>query len=194
MTQLTVDLILHPVRMRVLMLLNRHSPATAAQLLEHIPDASLRSLYRHLDELRAGGMIQIAKTQRVRGAVERYYELARPAVLSVDELNSLTPEEGKQLLIYIVSLLQAEFLTLLDSNPAPNRLADSCLRIGEIAVSPAQMQTLVGELLNRAAEMEANAPTDGTTQAYRISLIAFPRPKSQNQRNMENGNDTASSS
>lgn len=179
MTQPTLDLILHPVRLRLLLLLNRHAPATATQLADQLADVNRRTLYRHLDELLTGGMIRVARTQQVRGTVERYFELARPAVLDVAELNALPPEEGKRLLTYIVSLLQAEFFALLEQSPESKRLADSYLRIGAIVVSPTQMQKLVGELLERAAEMEANPPADEEQQTYRISLIAFPVPEAR---------------
>lgn len=71
----TPDLILHPVRMRIILALAGGGPATARELAERVPDVPPATLYRHVNALRAGGVLAVAGERKVRGATERRYEL-----------------------------------------------------------------------------------------------------------------------
>jgi DNA-binding transcriptional ArsR family regulator len=96
------DLILHPIRMRLIVALGAGVPMAAAQLLERMPDVPPATLYRHLTVLRQGGIITFADEprpreageRRTRGAVERRYVLrAGAASLAPEDLASATPDD-----------------------------------------------------------------------------------------------------
>jgi len=96
------DLILHPIRMRLIVALGAGVPMAAAQLLERMPDVPPATLYRHLAVLRRGGIITFADEsgpreaveRRTRGAVERRYVLrAGAASLAPEDLASATPDD-----------------------------------------------------------------------------------------------------
>ena len=96
------DLILHPIRMRLIVALGAGVPMAAAQLLERMPDVPPATLYRHLTVLRRGGIITLADEsgpreaveRRTRGAVERRYVLrAGAASLAPEDLASATPDD-----------------------------------------------------------------------------------------------------
>ncbi|MFE1519493.1 helix-turn-helix domain-containing protein [[Kitasatospora] papulosa] len=48
---------------------------TTADLCDRIRDVSKATVYRHVDLLAAGGVLEVALERRVRGAVERRYRL-----------------------------------------------------------------------------------------------------------------------
>jgi DNA-binding transcriptional ArsR family regulator len=96
------DLILHPIRMRLILALGAGVPMAAAQLLERMPDVPPATLYRHLTVLRQGGIITFADEpgpretgeRRTRGAVERRFVLrAGAASLAPEDLASATPDD-----------------------------------------------------------------------------------------------------
>jgi DNA-binding transcriptional ArsR family regulator len=96
------DLILHPIRMRLIVALGAGVPMAAAQLLERMPDVPPATLYRHLTVLRQGGIITFADEpgpreageRRTRGAVERRYVLrAGAASLAPEDIASATPDD-----------------------------------------------------------------------------------------------------
>ena len=96
------DLILHPIRMRLIVALGAGVPMDAAQLLERMPDVPPATLYRHLTVLRQGGIITFADEpgpreageRRTRGAIERRYVLrAGAASLAPEDLASATPDD-----------------------------------------------------------------------------------------------------
>ena len=80
------DLILHPVRLRIILAFGggrRLTPQQAAAVLADVPQATL---YRQIERLFRGGVLAIAAEKRVRGAVERTYVLAEGGA-------SLSPED-----------------------------------------------------------------------------------------------------
>lgn len=72
--KLTFDLILHPVRIRILMALTGQqlSPQELSGYLEDVPQATL---YRHLNRLAEAGVIEVAAERPVRGTLEKVYQL-----------------------------------------------------------------------------------------------------------------------
>lgn len=91
------DLILHPVRLRIIQAFasdlgtRRLTPQQVAAILPDLPQASL---YRHIERLFRGGILAVAGERRVRGAVERTYVLvAGGATLSPDEMAEATRDE-----------------------------------------------------------------------------------------------------
>jgi helix-turn-helix protein len=71
----TVDLLLHPVRLRILQAFLGGRELTTNQLAAELPDLPSGSLYRHVSLLAAGGVLTVGSERRVRGAVERTYAL-----------------------------------------------------------------------------------------------------------------------
>ena len=81
--QRKADIILHPVRLRILVALGG-TELTAQQLVRLLPDVPQTTLYRQLNLLTWHGVLEVADERRVRGTVERVY---RPALGTT----SLTP-------------------------------------------------------------------------------------------------------
>ncbi|WP_326948359.1 helix-turn-helix domain-containing protein [Amycolatopsis sp. NBC_01307] len=96
----TADLLLHPVRMRILQALFDADPLTTAQLRERIPDVAPATMYRQIAVLAEAGVLEVAQERRVRGTIERSYRVrkeeavvdpeARAAMSKEDHLRSYT--------------------------------------------------------------------------------------------------------
>lgn len=83
------DLILHPVRMRIVTALAAGAPSTAAELAERLGDVPPATLYRHLNVMWRGGILEVTDERRVRGATERRFALgAHGADLTQGDLAS----------------------------------------------------------------------------------------------------------
>lgn len=88
------DLILHPVRMRIILALAGGGAGTAAELAERLVDVPPATLYRHLNVLHRGGILAIAEERRVRGATERRFVLQPGAAsLGPDDLAAATRDD-----------------------------------------------------------------------------------------------------
>ena len=101
------DLILHPVRMRVIMAL-AGGQMTARQIAALLPDVAPATLYRHLNAMTEGGILAVVERNPVRGTVEKVYALASPhaAHLSPDDMANMNHEDLMRLFTgFIVTLL-----------------------------------------------------------------------------------------
>lgn len=170
-----IDLIFHPVRIRIITLLGRHSPATAADLLERIPDVTQRSLYRHLRELLDGGLLRVASTREVRGTVERSYELAHEGGLSEEAIGSMSAADWQRGFALFTTTLQAEFSAFIDEFPDAESRPWNFARMSEISVSPDTLRAVLAETLERISSLEDEKVDDAKgRRSYRIAIVGFP--------------------
>ena len=106
MNQSTVNLVLHPIRMRILMALAGRE-MTAGELGEVLTDVPPATLYRHIKRLAENGVLMVVRENPVRGTVEKVYTLdAGHANLRPNELDQLDADDHMRLFVgYIASLL-----------------------------------------------------------------------------------------
>lgn len=115
-TSSRAELVLHPVRMRIIVALAGRE-LTARQLGEVVTDVPQATLYHQLGLLTKGGMLRIVEERPVRGTVERVYALAGNAHLGPDDLASATPEDHMRYFTQFVAQLLGDFGRYLGSGP-----------------------------------------------------------------------------
>ena len=100
----SADLLLHPVRLRIVQAFLGDRALTATELRGELPDVPPASLYRHVARLVQGGVLSVVAERRVRGAVERTYIMrAAAARIGTDEVAKMTPEEHRQAFLAFVA-------------------------------------------------------------------------------------------
>lgn len=83
------DVVLHPVRLRIIQQLGGAELTTAA-LRRALPDVTQATLYRHIAALVEAEILVVVGERRVRGATERTYALGeRMAHVEADELGAM---------------------------------------------------------------------------------------------------------
>jgi len=131
-------------------------------------------VYRHIDLLVAGGVMEIAEERRVRGAVERHYRLRQDrASIDPDTAASLSRDDHRRGFAVAVAALVAEFNAYLDrenTDPATDPVG---YRQHAIWLSRDELTTMIGELRAAIAPRLANPPTADRTR-YLLSPILFP--------------------
>ncbi len=94
----SADLLLHPVRLRILQSFLGDRALTTSQLNAELADVPPASLYRHVARLVEGGVLQVVAERRVRGAVERTYVLRlASARVGLDELATMSVDDLRQM-------------------------------------------------------------------------------------------------
>ena len=63
----TLELLAHPVRLRIVHAMRGGRTLTTAELGARLPDVSKAMLYRHVELLATGGVLEVAGERRVRG-------------------------------------------------------------------------------------------------------------------------------
>ncbi|MDQ0956813.1 DNA-binding transcriptional ArsR family regulator [Streptomyces sp. B4I13] len=168
------ELLAHPVRLRVVHAMRGGRELTTAELCDRIRDVSKATVYRHVDLLAAGGVLEVALERRVRGAVERRYRLRRDrAGITTDTANSLSLDNHHSAFAAALAVLTAEFTAYLDRDTA-DPVADLVgYRQHAVWLSPGELHGMIDGMREAIAPHLANEPSPDRTQ-YLISPILFP--------------------
>ena len=77
------ELLLHPVRLRIVQAMLGRGELTTKSLAEKLPDVASATLYRQVSALVDGGVLEVVSERRVRGSIERSLRV-RTEATSVD--------------------------------------------------------------------------------------------------------------
>ncbi len=101
------DLILHPIRWRILQALVGRSQLSAHQVCELLTDVPQATLYRQFQKLAQAELITVVTEKSVRGTIEKTYALQeRNIELSPAELKKLSHDDHQRYFtLFVVSLL-----------------------------------------------------------------------------------------
>lgn len=105
---LTMELLLHPIRMRIIQSFIPDKELTASQIIDLIPDIPQASLYRHLSILAKANITEVVAENRVRGTLEKTYKL-KQANIPREDLEKMAPEEHVEAFFTFTTHLLAEF-------------------------------------------------------------------------------------
>lgn len=169
-----LELLGHPVRLRIVHALRGGRELTTAELGQRIADVSKATLYRHVELLAEGGILEVAEERRVRGAVERRFRLrAERASITPEQLAGLTIEDHRHGFAIAMAALVAEFNAYLDGENA-DPLADLVgYRQHGIWLSEAELHQLIEGLRAAILPVLSNEATPDRTR-YLLSPILFP--------------------
>ena len=170
----TADLLLHPVRLRIVHALSGARELTTTQLRARMPDVSKVTMYRQVALLADGGFLEVAGEQRVHGAVERRYRLRqdRP-VIDADAAAAMTLEEHRRGFAAAMAVLIAEFNAYLDRDEADPAADGVSYRQGMLWLSPAELAEMTRKMLGVLHDSAANEPAPDRAP-YLLSPILFP--------------------
>ncbi|MEO6086723.1 MAG: helix-turn-helix domain-containing protein [Umezawaea sp.] len=170
----TADLLLHPVRMRILQALFDTDPLTTAQLRDRLPDIAPATMYRHIAVLAEADVLEVVSEKRVRGTVERSYRV-RPqqAVVSPEARAAMTREDHQRAFSTFAVSLMSDFdryLTREDADP----VADGVVyRQAAVWLTDEEFATMVEEI--ETAVVSRIGPVEGGGRTRRIvSLVVVP--------------------
>lgn len=174
MTIDALELLAHPVRLRIVHALRGGRILTTAELGTRLPDVSKAMLYRHVDLLAGAGILEVAQERRVRGAVERLYRL-RPdrAAIPSEAGAALSAEDYWRVFATALAVLTAEFRAYLDRDDADPVRDLVGFRQHAVWLSQPELEQLIAELRQAILPRLANEPGPDRAR-YLLSPILFP--------------------
>ena len=180
------DLLLHPIRLRIIQAFLGDRALTTSQLAAELPDVPPGSLYRHVGLLVSAGVLGIAAEHRVRGAVERTYIL-RVAAAQADA--AMTTEEHRRAFMAFVAGLLGDFdryLALGEPDPARDGVG---YRMGALWLSDAELAEFLHDLAPVVQPRMANAPGPGRRRRIVAGVLmpTTPAEKGRGGRRRESG-------
>lgn len=169
------DLILHPVRLRILTELAGRQ-MTPRQLGEIIADVPQATLYRQIKTLLEGGVLAVVAEQTVNGAVERTYGVVQGAGrLSVEDMRAVTREDHVRYFTIFASTLIDNFARYVQTAEL-DRMLDEGLSYNSVTIylNDAEREQFRSAVIGIAEQMLANAPTPDR-KGYTIASLFIPK-------------------
>lgn len=170
----SAELLLHPVRLRIVHAFGGDQKLTTGALADLLPDISRATLYRQVGMLAKAGILSVADESVVKGLTERTYQL-QPVAAVIDDAAaaSATLEDHRRIFALAMSVLLAEYESYLDSAGA-DPIADQVgYRQHAIWLSTAEREQLIEDLRAVLVPRLRNAAS-GDRRRHLISPIMFP--------------------
>jgi AcrR family transcriptional regulator len=118
----SADVLLHPVRLRIVKTFLGDRGMTTAQIAAELGDVPTGSLYRHIAILTRAAVLEVVAERRVRGTVEKTYRLRMLAAhMQPDEVVAMSIEDHTQAFMAYVAGLLGDFDRYLTHDPTPGR-------------------------------------------------------------------------
>lgn len=162
------QLLLNPIRSRIIQFLAGHQTATAGEMTVFMSDVPKTTLYRHLKILTENNIITVVSEERVRGSVERTYALN---IKVISEKN--TKENATHNAFGFLMKIYADFERYFNdenANPGVDKVFLSNLTL---LLSDEEFDELLGQLNALFKRHLNNAPNQNRKQRS-ISLISSP--------------------
>ncbi|MFF4891914.1 helix-turn-helix domain-containing protein [Micromonospora chersina] len=169
----TAELLLHPVRLRIVQAFLGGRTLTTADLRTELPDVAPATLYRQVATLSGHGVLRSVGERRVRGAVERSYQLdATAASVNADEARGMTPDQHRRAFLTFVARLLADFDGYLDSGGGDLARDLAGYRQNAFYATDAELVGFVTRLRKLFAEYAALGPgADRTRRLFTTVLL-----------------------
>ncbi|MER6045968.1 helix-turn-helix domain-containing protein [Streptomyces sp. NPDC001793] len=169
-----LDLLLHPVRLRIVHAMSGGGTHTTSDLCAGLPDIPKTTVYRHVGLLADADVLEVTDEQRVRGAVERHYRLRRErAVINADEAASMSLDDHQKAFTAALASLHAEFNAYLGragSEPTADSVGYTQIPLW---LDRDELAELVDEIVTAIKSKRHNEPAPGR-RLHLLSPILFP--------------------
>jgi hypothetical protein len=168
----SADLLLHPIRLRILQAFLGDRALTTTALRAELPDIPAASLYRHVARLVDGGVLAVVGERRVRGARERTYMLRTGAgSVGLDEVAKMTPDEHRRMFLAFVAGLIGDFDRYLARGDVDLLRDGVGYRMTGIWLDDAELRELARALAIAVQPRLANAPKPGRKRWIFASVV-----------------------
>jgi hypothetical protein len=168
----TADLLLHPVRLRIVEAFLGDRALTTTQLRAELPDVPPGSLYRHVARLVDAGVLSVVGERRVRGAVERTYVLrASAARLSADEIARMSRDEHRQAFLAFVAGLIGDFDRYLARETIDPLRDGATYNLAAMWLDDAELAEVARELAIALQPRLANPPKPGRKRRLLATVL-----------------------
>lgn len=168
------ELLLHPVRLRVVQAFLGDRELTTADLRADLPDIAPATLYRHVAVLADGGVLEVTREQKVRGSVERTYRLRlEPASVNAQDATELTAEDHRRAFGTFTASLLAQFEQYLDAGEVDLGRDQVGYRQAAMYLTDAEMTEMLRDLAAVLLPRLELPPGEGRTRRL-VSTIVMP--------------------
>jgi hypothetical protein len=168
----SADLLLHPVRLRIVQTFLGDRALTTSELRSELPDVPPASLYRHVARLVEADVLAVVAERRVRGAVERTYVLrTSAATISADELARMSTDDHRNAFLAFIAALIGDFDRYLERGPIDLLRDGVSYRLVGLWLTESELAELSREVFGVLQPRLANAPKRGRKQRILATVL-----------------------
>jgi DNA-binding transcriptional ArsR family regulator len=176
-SRISSDLLLHPLRLRIIQMLYNGKQLTARQMADEQPDIPQATLYRHLHQLVQGGLLVVAEERQVRNMTEKVYALATPDVfLDPADTVQMSKEHLLHLFTAFAALLMSDFQRYLQGHSDASidfRREVVTFWQRSVALTDAEAQQLLDAIDAQLATF-TECPPDPARRQRLVSVVLLP--------------------
>ncbi|WP_379970964.1 helix-turn-helix domain-containing protein [Ectobacillus sp. sgz5001026] len=170
-------LILHPARMQIIQTLAGDRHRTVQQMSEALSEIPKATLYRHLNKLVQGGVVEVVAQHQVRGTIEKVYRLAKEGhSLSMEEFEQSSKEEKMTTFMQFVGTLIDGFGNYVSQDEIDLVRDGVMFRQVPIYMNDEEFTGLLQEVSSAYSKVLQNQRTNDRRMRT-ISTIIIPEPK-----------------
>ncbi|MCD5345891.1 helix-turn-helix domain-containing protein [Agromyces sp. H3Y2-19a] len=176
------DVVMHPVRLRIVQQLGEGRRVTTSDLRDALPDVAQATLYRHIAALVDAGIVAVVDERRVRGAVERTFALGdRMAHVDHDELREMGERELQQSFLTFLAHLGEDFDRASAGADFREFLGFGQVRLHVGTDDLSRIQAGLGELLAPYLAPQVDDEQGGASgrRTVMLSTVLMPDPADQ---------------
>jgi DNA-binding transcriptional ArsR family regulator len=177
----TIDLLLHPVRLRIVQAFLGGRELTTAQLSAEMSDVPTTKLYRHITLLLDAEVLTVIGQRQVRGALERTFALRLERTkIDPSDLQQLSRDDHLQAFATFVAGLLASYERYLQSGE-PDLVRDGVsYSMNALWLSDAEYAEFLSDVVRVVAPRAEFGPAAGRSR--RLVASAFmPIPSAANE-------------
>jgi len=167
------ELIIHPVRLRILRLLSDRQ-MTVEEIHQQLGDVPIATLYRHVNTLTDNAMLHVVETRRARGAKEHRYTLAPGgAQLDAADISTFTRDDHRQYFTGFAVHLLNDFNRYITDCDLAKLSDDLGYQQHSQFLNPREQQSLEEEL-KALMERYSNLPPGNGRRQMILSTVIMP--------------------
>jgi Helix-turn-helix domain len=170
----SADLLLHPVRLRIVQAFLGDRALKTSELRSELPDVPPASLYRQVARLVDGGVLAVVAERRVRGALERTYVLrTSAAIVSLDDLAKMNADDHRQAFLAYLAVLINGFDRYLARGDIDLLRDGVSYRLAGMWLTDEEMAEMSRELFAIVQPRLANTP-NGSRKRRIMATVVLP--------------------
>jgi DNA-binding transcriptional ArsR family regulator len=175
----SADLLLHPVRLRIVKAFLGDRALTIKVLAAELPDVPPGSIYRHVARLTDAGVLHVVAERRVRATTERTYALRLLAAqLQPDEIAAMSLDDHVNAFLSYVAGLLGDFDRYIAAGPADPGKDGAGYRVAAMWLTDAELTDYLRELAAISQPRLANAPGSGRRRRM-LYTVLLPAPETR---------------
>lgn len=164
------DVIINPIRLRIIQYAAHNTPVTVAQIAEAMPDISKATLYRHVRVLVENEILIIVGQEKIRGTFEQSYSL------NLQKINSNGRESMPELQALVYSMLgklMEDFRQYFNTNTADPVADRLFVGANTLYLDNGSFDDFVQDIY-AIVEKYSQAPADKNGKVRLITFVSSP--------------------